>query len=569
MGVRGPYSHRSKEDHVTQISKSIFVTNFPENFVTRDLWKLCEGYGKIGRLHLHANVVRYERSRKPSNSAGHVHVNMHAPSGSYATVVKGNTQSNTPVTPPSTIPALVLDDSCVIERDLSRYVMGRVKQLNSIPNLRTILTKKGFPKVKLTYLGGMWVMIELDNEVTKQKMLQHIGVKSWFQVLQTAKQDFVSDEHVVWVDIKGFPLNVWTRETFLKIDDSDVKGVSETNFGDKPSSPNNNVCKRNEKVVEKHSEDPYNIYDLLKQNPKGDTQDSNTTFSHPPGFTPEVMSTSQEVHENVTSKGESAFHSTHNSQMGGSILEVIDGLGHKTKNKWVKELNINHKVNFIALQETKIDRVTQMDVKFIWGNSNYQYVSSDSVGSSGGILCVWEATVFKKDYATVSDNFIAIYETWISINTKNGETIVMGDFNEVRSKEERLGSIYNHSSSRHFNQFSTSSGLVNVNLEGYSFTWSHPSATKMSKLDRFLISEDTNGLIRFKKKLHDLKKIIRSWVKDKKTQQSGAISSIKNELIAIDKNLDSGNASDVILFKRMELMQQLHDIKQMEVRDNI
>nr|GEY44406.1 RNA-directed DNA polymerase, eukaryota [Tanacetum cinerariifolium] len=71
-----------------------------------------------------------------------------------------------------------------------------------------------------------------------------------------------------------------------------------------------------------------------------------------------------------------------------------------------------------ALQETKMDQVNHMDVKFIWGNSNYQYVSSDSAGSSGGFLCVWEATIFKKDYATVFDNFIAIYETWISNNSK-------------------------------------------------------------------------------------------------------------------------------------------------------
>nr|GEX39480.1 RNA-directed DNA polymerase, eukaryota [Tanacetum cinerariifolium] len=330
-------------------------------------------------------------------------------------------------------------------------------------------------------------MIELDNEVTKQKMLQHIGVKSWFQVLQAAKQNFVSDERVVWVDIEGVPLNVWTRKIFLKIvglqygddeleDNSDVEGVSETNFGDKPSSSNNSVCKYNKKVVEQHSEDPFNIYDLLKQNLKGDTQDSNTTFSHPPGYTPEVLETQQE-----------------NVQVGVDQNNEID----KTKKEWVKELNIKHKVNFIVLKETKMDRVTQMDVKFIWGKSNCQYVSSDSVGSSGGILCVWEATVFKKDYATVSDNFISIYGTWISNNTKvlimviyapqppshkqvlwdyiltliarwNGETIVLGDFNEVCSKEERLGSIYNHSSSRYFNQFITSSGLVDVNLEGCS-----------------------------------------------------------------------------------------------------
>nr|GFA54750.1 RNA-directed DNA polymerase, eukaryota [Tanacetum cinerariifolium] len=110
-----------------------------------------------------------------------------------------------------------------------------------------------------------------------------------------------------------------------------------------------------------------------------------------------------------------------------------------------------------------MDRVNHMDVKFIWGNSNYQYVSSDSAGSSGGILCVWETTIFKKDYATVSDYFIAIYGTWISNNSK--------------------------SSSRLFNHFITSSGLVDVKLEGYSFTWAHHSATKMSKLDHFRVSK--------------------------------------------------------------------------------
>nr|GEZ65313.1 RNA-directed DNA polymerase, eukaryota, reverse transcriptase zinc-binding domain protein [Tanacetum cinerariifolium] len=105
------------------------------------------------------------------------------------TAVKGNTLSNVPLTPYLITSALVLDDSCVSVCDLSRYVMGRVKDLNSIPNIRTLLTKEGFPDVKLTYLGGMWSVIH----------------------------DFVSDKRVVWVDIKGVPLNVWSRETFLKI----------------------------------------------------------------------------------------------------------------------------------------------------------------------------------------------------------------------------------------------------------------------------------------------------------------------------------------------------------------
>ncbi|GKC52623.1 RNA-directed DNA polymerase, eukaryota [Tanacetum coccineum] len=253
--------------------------------------------------------------------------------------------------------------------------------------------------------------------------------------------------------------------------------------------------------------------------------------------------------------------------------------------------------------------ISHMDVKFLWGNSNYDYVCSESLGNSGGILCIWEASIFKKINTTVSDNFIAIYGTWLPTNSKilfiaiyapqqtsckrklwdyisnivgrwNGESIIMGDFNEVRSSEERRGSCFNPYSARYFDRFISNAGLVDVTLEGYAFTWAHPSASKMSKLDRFLVSDgifslfpsitaicldrhlsdhrpillrevkldfgptpfrfyhswfdyvgfddmiklswhsfshsDTNGMIRFKKKLQDLKKIIRSWIKAKK-----------------------------------------------------
>ncbi|GJZ47148.1 RNA-directed DNA polymerase, eukaryota [Tanacetum coccineum] len=343
-------------------------------------------------------------------------------------------------------------------------------------------------------------------------------------------------------------------------------------------------------------------------------------------------------------------------------MKDIEGLGHKSKKEWIKELNYKHKVNFLALQETKLERVTHMDVKLLWGNSNYQFIASDSVGSSGGILCVWEANVFRKDYATVSDNFLAIYGTWLPNNSKillvviyapqqisqkrvlwdyissllgrwDGEAIIMGDFNDVRCKEERLGSLFNSLSARVFNRFIESAGLVEVKLEGYSFTWSHPSAAKMSKLDRFLVTDgilslfpsitalcldrhlsdhrpillhevhtdfgpipfrfyhswfrldgfddmveqawrsfshsDSNGMIRFKKKLQDLKIIIRRWVKDRKSQQFGVKNSLISELGDIDKALDHGNVSDTVLLKRMELMHQLQDINMLEARESL
>ncbi|GJU89513.1 putative ribonuclease H-like domain-containing protein [Tanacetum coccineum] len=65
----------------------------------------------------------------------------------------------------------------------------------------------------------------------------------------------------------------------------------------------------------------------------------------------------------------------------------------------------------------------------------------------------------------------------------------MGDFNEVRKQPERYDSIFNVQGADAFNSFISAAGLEEVPLGGCSFTWCHKSATKMSKLDRFLISK--------------------------------------------------------------------------------
>ncbi|GJV71286.1 RNA-directed DNA polymerase, eukaryota [Tanacetum coccineum] len=81
----------------------------------------------------------------------------------------------------------------------------------------------------------------------------------------------------------------------------------------------------------------------------------------------------------------------------------------------------------------------------------------------GGILCVWDPRLFVKDNSTVSDSFLAI--------------------------SGACGALFNFSWRNSFNNFITRTGLIDLPLEGYSFTWAHKSASKMSKLDRFLIFE--------------------------------------------------------------------------------
>ncbi|GKD52849.1 RNA-directed DNA polymerase, eukaryota [Tanacetum coccineum] len=241
---------KSMEDLTQRISKSVFITNFPDHFSARDLWMVYKGYGTVvdvyipnrkskagkryafvrfirvdnmerlvnnlctvwnGRLHMHANVVRFDRPAKPTNRP----IRTETPAvTTYASVHKGIKPNNTPVV---SIPSMVLDDSHIVHRDLSFHVMGEAKQFMSIQKLPTILSKEGFSNVKLTYLGGLWVMMEFSYLITKEKFLHHVEVASWFDNLSNAQPDFVSKERIVWVDIKGVPLHLWSHATFTKI----------------------------------------------------------------------------------------------------------------------------------------------------------------------------------------------------------------------------------------------------------------------------------------------------------------------------------------------------------------
>lgn len=74
------------------------------------------------------------------------------------------------------------------------------------------------------------------------------------------------------------------------------------------------------------------------------------------------------------------------------------------------------------------------------------------------------------------------------IDKWDGETLVMGDFNEVRDESECFGSVFYPFGTLIFKYFINNSSLFEVLLGGFTCTWSNQAASKMSKLDRFLIS---------------------------------------------------------------------------------
>ncbi|GJV48321.1 RNA-directed DNA polymerase, eukaryota [Tanacetum coccineum] len=141
----------------------------------------------------------------------------------------------------------------------------------------------------------------------------------------------------------------------------------------------------------------------------------------------------------------------------------------KGKKGWHKKLCHEYSINFLGIQETKMVNMDLLSIRSIWGNSHFDYASSLARGLSGG--CSPESCIH------------------CLVNRFNGVSIIMGDFNVVRYPEERFGSQFDSNMTNDFNDFIEENDLIDPPLGGYQYIWVNKMATKMSKIDRFLLSE--------------------------------------------------------------------------------
>ncbi|GKA28308.1 RNA-directed DNA polymerase, eukaryota [Tanacetum coccineum] len=512
MDVARPYL--SKEDLTQWISKSVFVTNFPDHCTARDLWNVCTAYGKVadvyiplkkskadkkfafvrflnvdnfehlienigtiwmGRFRLHANPVRFQREPRAQKFSTPPKENVGPVKHSFASVLKSNN-----VETPVSSPAIVMDDSCLVESDSSCSLMGKIKDINALSNLYIILADEGFDNFTLSYLGGFWVHIDAGSVTSKEKMLNHVGVASWFSELHHANDYFVSEDRLVWISIEGLPKVTWNNTALAKIVSqwgslSDVEEASDatvpfkkvcvvtkpsTIINDSSSSDEDSVeddetdhvlessCMKqqgeseNQSNVSKQgitSADPFGIYDILNRNNdqvkvSKDMSSEEQTF--PPSFTPTSVKDKAGDDFPNSDQHKSSFH--RNSE-GVSVEQ----------NGNIRPIKIKSGGSILEVME---------DLVKIGQTMGY---NMEGFGFSSEILCIWDTSKFVKDNVTISDSFLAIRGTWILSSTKllivvvyapqdfserkilwdyidhiiqlwEGECVILGDFNEVR-----------------------------------------------------------------------------------------------------------------------------------------
>nr|GFA34359.1 RNA-directed DNA polymerase, eukaryota [Tanacetum cinerariifolium] len=280
------------------------------------------------------------------------------------------------------------------------------------------------------------------------------------------------------------------RITWVEVEGEDdlVSGFEEEKQAD------NNVEERDVDDQENKSEDPFQIYKLLHKNNKVDRNEgvSDDGLKYPPGFTP--YGSNDADSSNVVGDN----NATVKVEMVNTIYEANEGSG--------------------GIRVNGISKANSTES----GMSGH-FKTSSLPRTGGSILGILDEVI------------------------KNGEVVIMGDFNEVRYKSDMYGSKFNAHSAMVFNSYILNSSLVEVSLGRCSFTWCHKTAAKMSKLDRFLVSES------FLNSCPNINAITLESNKDAKAH-------LKLELEVVDLGIDNGNRIVEDIKRRGEIVNKLQDI---------
>jgi hypothetical protein len=190
----------------------------------------------------------------------------------------------------------------------------------------------------------------------------------------------------------------------------------------------------------------------------------------------------------------------------------------------IRDMVKKERIDFLAIQETKLEEVSDSLCFGLWGSDDCQWISSPSQGNSGGLLSIWCKSSFSLIFSFSGEGFVGACLEWgvnkqicyivniyskcdlaskrklweVLLMSKNGfggnAWCVLGDFNAILHREERRGvndltssSLYSEMAD--FNTFVRNMDLEDLPVLGRKFTWSHPNGSSVSRIDRVLVSE--------------------------------------------------------------------------------
>lgn len=197
----------------------------------------------------------------------------------------------------------------------------------------------------------------------------------------------------------------------------------------------------------------------------------------------------------------------------------IRGLGGRLKKEAIRNLVRKKRLDFICIQETKLDRCDKFLCQSLWGDLDVDWIFRQAQGSLGGLLCIWSTEAFVKQVIFEGNGFLGVSGLWgktttpcyifniyapcsladkrilwgelkvIKANYSGFPWCVVEDFNAVRSANKGKCVVLQSDSREmfEFDEFIEDLGLNDLPMIGRKYTWHRPNGSCMSRLDRFLL----------------------------------------------------------------------------------
>jgi hypothetical protein len=84
----------------------------------------------------------------------------------------------------------------------------------------------------------------------------------------------------------------------------------------------------------------------------------------------------------------------------------IRGLGSRVKRSKIKSFINLEKIDFMAIQETKLAGVSASLCCRLWGNADCDWAVLPAVGNSGGILSIWKKSIGSVVFSFTGEGFV-------------------------------------------------------------------------------------------------------------------------------------------------------------------
>ncbi|GKC02261.1 RNA-directed DNA polymerase, eukaryota, reverse transcriptase zinc-binding domain protein, partial [Tanacetum coccineum] len=328
--------------------------------------------------------------------------------------------------------ALILDDQNLINvEDPSMVLLMKLKYVNSMSNMYVKYRNKGFAELKIHHVRGLWIWIQFPSSSSTDNFQTNASLKSG------------SNSYKKVVDMFG-------KFMFFEPEESTEMslGTWNINIADDTLDSSDNIYVNGMEKVE----------DSVNENSLADLNDLD------------------------------------------DLKETINELASNKIQHPISKENID--------QEDDINKV-----------SPEIGVSGPNVGLKGCLISMWDLNSFNKDDIWCDDAFIIVKWQWRNtvgdcyminvygpqdslakailwkrigdfMHQHAGKYIIIRDMNVVHNENEINGSLFSRQDADNLNSFIENSVLIDLPLGGRLFTWMNKARTKLSKHNRFLISDE-------------------------------------------------------------------------------